>query len=66
MRVESANGQVNLSEETVFVAIKNGGHVTKGYAYFSSGLRPFAPESNVHVANLFGVIARYYGLTDVA
>lgn len=66
MWLESPAGEINLSAETVFVAIKNGGHVAKGYAHFSEGLREFAPESSAHVASLFGVIARYYGLTDIS
>ena len=65
MWLESPTGKINLRAETVFVAIKNGGHVTKGYAHFSEGLREFAPKSNAHVASLFSTIAAYYGLTDV-
>lgn len=66
MVIDTPNGQINLSSETVFVAIKNGGHVGRGYAHLSKGLRKFAPESNAHVAELFSTIAGYYGVTDVA
>ena len=62
--IDSPQGELNISEEVVFVAIKNGGHVTRGYAHFSKGLRDFAPEQESHVSKLFGSIMNYYGVSD--
>lgn len=44
--------KINLKEETVFVAIKNGMHSEKGYTYFSENIRKFSPQENSHVANI--------------
>ncbi len=44
--------KINLKEQTVFVAIKNGMHSEKGYTYFSENIRKFSPQENSHVANI--------------
>lgn len=44
--------KINLKEETVFVAIKNGMHSEKGYAYFSKNIKKFSPPENSHVSNI--------------
>ena len=43
---------IRLVDHFVFVAIKNGGHVSKGYAYFSEQIQGYAPVSGEHVGAL--------------
>ena len=52
--------EILLSEHVTFVAIKNGEHDTKGYAYFSEGISKFAPSQNSHVSNIYNTIFQYY------
>jgi hypothetical protein len=43
----------DLPNQVAFVAIKNGMHCTKGYAFFSPGSPAQPPAEPVHVASLF-------------
>ena len=52
-----------LIDDVVFVAVKNGEHNSKGFAFFSPRLKEFAPNENCHVAGLHSTIWRYF---DVA
>ncbi len=49
-----------LSKHVVFVAIKNGMHQNKGYAYFSEGLKSLQPTSGGHVKDIHDTIMEYY------
>jgi hypothetical protein len=49
-----------LSKHVVFVAIKNGMHQNKGYAYFSEGLEKLQPTSGGHVKEIHDTIMEYY------
>jgi hypothetical protein len=49
-----------LAPHVVFVAIKNGMHQNKGFAYFTPALVPFAPKDGDHVKELYSTIARYF------
>ena len=42
--------ETKLSDLVTFVAIKNGEHQSKGFAYFSDGISEFAPPPDSHVA----------------
>lgn len=48
-----------LAPHLAFVAIKNGMHQETGFAFFSDGVAPFAPESNAHVKFLHGSITNF-------
>jgi hypothetical protein len=50
-----------LAEHVAFVAIKNGMHASKGFAYFSPSTPVDIPGSPVHVASLFGMTLRAAG-----
>ena len=50
--VSIGKSKINLKEETVFVAIKNGMHSEKGYTYFSENIRKFSPPDNSHVSKI--------------
>ena len=53
-----------LWDDVVFVAVKNGEHDGRGFAYFSPGLQSLAPEENHHVSNLFFTVCGYFGLNN--
>lgn len=54
--------KISLSQHVAFVALKNGMHNSKGYAFFSSGLADYVPEDNCHVKALNQSIRKYFGL----
>lgn len=45
-----------------FVAIKNGMHQSKGFAYYSEGLADIAPPDGAHVKEIHETIRRYFNL----
>ena len=49
-----------LYPHVVFVALKNGMHQSKGYAFFSKDLKRLAPENNSHIGRLFDVVLGYF------
>ena len=51
-----------LAKDVVFVAVKNGEHDGRGFAYFSKGLQSYLPENNAHVSKLHSTICRYFGI----
>lgn len=54
--------RISLSQHVAFVALKNGMHNSKGYAFFSSGLAHCAPVDDCHVKALNQSIREYFGL----
>jgi hypothetical protein len=55
----------NISEHLVFVAIKNGEHQGRGFAYYSDDLRDLAPSDGSHVAAIHDTILRYFNKQSV-
>jgi hypothetical protein len=51
-----------LMPEVNFVAIKNGMHQEEGFAFFTSGIAPYAPIDGAHVSQLGVAIKNYFGL----
>lgn len=51
-----------LYPEVAFVAIKNGMHQAKGFAYFTNGVEEFAPDCGAHVKEINTTIKKYFGL----
>lgn len=49
-----------LSPEVVFVAVKNGEHEGRGFAYFSPGLAENMPPNKAHVSHLFNTVCKYF------
>ena len=49
-----------LNEHVSFVAIKNGMHDAKGYAFLSDGLDNPFPDKKTHVSNIHGVILNFF------
>lgn len=52
-----------LSDLVTFVAIKNGEHQSKGFAYFSEGVSKFAPPQGSHVSAINGVVLDFFDIT---
>jgi hypothetical protein len=52
----------SLIDLVVFVAIKNGEHCGKGYAYFSDGLKDFAPRNDSHVSKIHYAILKFFNI----
>lgn len=50
---------IPLLPEVTFVAIKNGMHQSEGYAFFTDGLKVYAPVDGSHVKNLYDSIMQY-------
>ena len=52
----------NFKSYLAFVAIKNGEHQSKGFAYFSEGLRKLAPSQGSHVSEIHNTVLRFFGM----
>lgn len=52
----------SLSPHVSFVAIKNGMHQEKGFAYFSPNIEMLAPEDGAHVKEIYFTIKQYFGI----
>jgi len=50
-------------DDVVFVAVKNGRHAGKGFAYFSPGLSNYLPDDGAHVSSLFLAICSYFDIS---
>ena len=55
---------IAIRKYVTFVAIKNGMHQEKGFAFFSEGAAQFAPKSGLHVKEIFGSILGYFGVAN--
>jgi hypothetical protein len=53
---------LKLLPKVSFVAIKNGMHQSKGYAFFTKGLEQFSPPEGSHVGKLGTVIKKYFDM----
>ena len=54
--------QSKLCDLVTFVAIKNGEHQSKGFAYFSEGLSEFAPPHGSHVSKIHNTVLQFFGI----
>ncbi len=50
-----------LAPHVAFVAIKNGMHQSKGFAFFTPGLAPYAPADGQHVKELYSTVMNFFG-----
>ena len=53
-----------LSDLVTFVAIKNGEHQSKGFAYFSEGISEFAPPQGSHVSKIHNTVLQFFGIRN--
>ena len=54
--------KLQLLDLVTFVAIKNGEHQSKGFAYFSDGVSEFAPPQGSHVAKIHNTVLQFFGI----
>ncbi len=54
------NLELDFFNELVFVAIKNGMHNTKGYAFYSSNSNLNVPTESVHISKLHDIILSHF------
>ena len=54
---------INLYDEVVFVAIKNGMHQGKGYSFYSKGIEKIMPRNKSHVKDIFSTISQFFQKT---
>ena len=52
---------IKLKKLVNFVAIKNGEHKSKGFAYFSNEIKDIAPSQGSHVSNIHYSVLNYFG-----
>lgn len=57
-----SGSEAKLLDSVVFVAIKNGEHQSKGFAYFSEGVAHVAPPEGKHVSQIYTTVIRFFGL----
>lgn len=60
--VEVDKRTLRMVEHVAFVAIKNGMHQGQGFAYFTPGVAPVAPQPGAHVSALHGTVSAYFGI----
>jgi len=53
--------QLSLLDLVTFVAIKNGEHQSKGFAYFSDGISKYAPPQDSHVSMIHDTVLDFFG-----
>jgi hypothetical protein len=53
-----------LMDLVTFVAIKNGEHQSKGFAYFSNGVIEFAPPQGSHVSKIHDTVLNFFGINS--
>lgn len=52
--------KLEIMQEVVFVAIKNGIHQSKGFAFFTPGIAKLCPENGSHVKELYFTVMNYF------
>jgi hypothetical protein len=55
--------QLSLLDLVTFVAIKNGEHQSKGFAYFSGGISKYAPPQGSHVSKIHDTVLDFFGVS---
>ena len=58
--LKSESVSLRMLQEVAFVAIKNGMHQSKGFAFFTPGIANFSPEDSSHVKGLYSTVLNYF------
>lgn len=58
------NNAQPLKPHVSFVAIKNGMHQAQGFAFFTSGIKAYAPKDMAHVSNIGNSILKFFGVQN--
>jgi hypothetical protein len=63
LKSESVN--LKMLQEVAFVAIKNGMHQSKGFAFFTPGIAMLSPVDGSHVKGLYSTVLNYFNGEEV-
>ena len=58
------DNELFLNEHVTFVAIKNGEHQSKGFAYYSKGLSVIKPADNSHVSSINKTVLDFFNISS--
>jgi hypothetical protein len=64
LKSESVN--LKMLQEVAFVAIKNGMHQSKGFAFFTPGIAMLSPVDGSHVKGLYSTVLNYFTGDEVS
>ncbi len=53
---------ISIFDNVTFVAIKNGEHQAKGFAYFSDGIKKYSPKNEDHVSQIHYSVLKYFNV----
>jgi hypothetical protein len=54
--------KLEMLQEVAFVAIKNGMHQSKGFAFFTPGIAKLCPANDSHVKELYSTVINYFNV----
>lgn len=54
--------KLEILQDVAFVAIKNGMHQSKGFAFFTAGIAKLCPENGSHVKELYSTVMNYFDI----
>ncbi len=60
--INSSSIKLEMLQEVAFVAIKNGMHQSKGFAFFTSGIAKLCPANGSHVKELYSTVINYFDI----
>ncbi len=63
-KINGLGKQCPLTGLVTFVAIKNGVHQGKGFAYFSDGIAKYAPPKGSHVSKIHDTVVEFFGVSE--
>ncbi|MDA8545054.1 hypothetical protein N9L05_04545 [Alphaproteobacteria bacterium] len=61
-KISYLGNEIPLLDYVTFVAIKNGEHQSKGFAYFSDGVSEYAPPDGSHISKINGAVLQFFGI----
>ena len=64
--LKSESVSLKMLQEVAFVAIKNGMHQSRGFAFFTTGVAKLALEDGSHVKGLYSTVLNYFNGEEVA
>jgi hypothetical protein len=64
--LEGESVSLRMLQEVAFVAIKNGMHQSKGFAFFTPGIASLSPEDSSHVKGLYSTVLNYFISKEVS
>jgi hypothetical protein len=54
--------KIDMLQEVAFVALKNGMHQSKGFAFFTPGIARLSPKNDSHVKDLYWTVLNYFNV----